>query len=318
VTVGLSLGLNILQLAFVVALSPLFAGIASRWRENVAFKRGPSIWQPYRDLRKFFSKEVRSSEISTWITRFAPYAVCLSPMLVTLLIPVLTDFPLFGAFAGDILASGFILAIGGFFLTIAAIDSGAPYGAMGASRTRMVGFLAEPVLIVVIFAISFVANSTIPYIVQQQWVHPPAHFFSPAHVLILVAFLMLIIAETGRLPVDNPTGHFELAMIDESKVLDFSGRSYALLKWGGWMKTTVLAVVFMNVLLAPWGLATSPALPALGIAIAVVFVKILVLLAVLVVIETSLAKLRLFRIAEYLGGAFVVAVTAMIAAVLGA
>jgi formate hydrogenlyase subunit 4 len=316
VTIALSLGLNLLQLAFVVALAPLFSGIAARWRENVQGKRGPSIWQSYRDLRKLFAKEERFSESATWISRFAPYAVCLSPMLVTLLIPVLTDFPLFGAFAGDMLAAGFILGIGGFFLALAAVDAGIPYGAMGASRTRMVGFLTEPVLIVTLFAVSFVANSTIPYIVQQQWLNPPAHFFSPAHVLILMAFFMLILAETGRLPVDNPSGHFELAMIDESKALDFSGRSYALVKWGGAMKATVLAVVFTNVLFAPWGLATTPALAALAIAVVAVFSKIVALLAILIVVETSVAKLRLFRIAEYLGAALVVAVTAMIAAVL--
>jgi formate hydrogenlyase subunit 4 len=315
-TIGESLGLNVLQLAFVGCLAPLFSGIVARWRENVQFKRGPSIWQPYRDLRKLFAKEGVSSESSTWIARFAPYAVCVSPMLVTLLIPVLTDFPLFGAFAGDMLAVGFILAIGSFFLTTAAVDTGVPYGAMGASRTRMVGFLAEPVLIVILFAVSFVANSTIPYIVQQQWMNPPSHFFSPAHVLVLVAFFMLIIAETGRLPVDNPSGHFELAMVDESKGLDFSGPSYALIKWGSAMKTVVLCVIFVNVLFAPWGLASVATPAALGGAICIVFVKIVVLLAVLLTVETSLAKLRLFRIAEYLGAAFVVAVTAMIAAVL--
>lgn len=315
-TIVTTLGLNLLQLAFVAGLAPLFSGIAARWRENLQFKRGPSIWQPYRDLIKLFSKEDRFSGSGTWVSRFAPYAVCLSPLLVTLLIPVLTDFPLFGAFAGDMLAAGFILGIGSFFLTIAAVDGGIPYGAMGASRTRMVGFLAEPVLIVILFAVSFVANSTIPYIVQQQWVAPPAHFFSPAHVLVLFAFFMLIIAETGRLPVDNPTGHFELAMIDESKVLDFSGPSFALLKWGGAMKMTVLCVVFVNVLFAPWGLASTAAAGPLLAAIAFVFLKILALLAALVVVETSVSKLRLFRIAEYLGAAFVVAVTAMIAAVL--
>lgn len=311
-----SLGLNVLQLAFVVGLAPLLGGIAARWRERVQFKRGPSIWQPYRDLRKLFSKEQRLSESATWISRFAPYAVCCSPMLVTLLIPVLTSFPLFAAFAGDMLAAGFILGIGSFFLTLAAVDAGVPYGAMGASRTRMVGFLAEPVLIVILFTVSFVADSTIPYIVQQHWVNPPANFFSPAHVLVLMAFFMLIIAETGRLPVDNPSGHFELAMIDESKVLDFSGRSFALVKWGSAMKSTVLCIIFVNVLVAPWGLAAVAAPEALLLAAVAVFVKIVALLGVLVVVETSLAKLRLFRIAEYLGAAFVVAVTAMIAAVL--
>jgi formate hydrogenlyase subunit 4 len=315
--VALSLGLNLLQLAFVAALSPLFAGVAARWRQNVAFRRGPSIWQPYRDLRKLFKKEELHSETRTWISQFAPYAACISPMLVAAIVPVLTDFPLFGAFAGDMLAIGFILAIGGFFLAIAAVDSGNPYAAMGASRERMVSFLAEPTLIVVLFAVSFVANSAAPYVVQRQWLASPAHFFSPAHVLVLVAFLMLILAETGRLPVDNPEGAVELAMIGESRFLDLSGRAYALVMWGNAMKDTVLAVIFVNVLVAPWGLASSASPGALALAIAWVSVKILLLQAVLVAIEASLAKLRLFRIAEYLGAAFVVAVTAMVAAVLG-
>ena len=158
--------------------------------------------------------------------------------------PGLTDFPLFFAFAGDMLAVGFIFAISGFFFTLAAIDGGNTYGAMGASRTRMVGFLAEPVIIIVLFTVSFVASSTIPYIVQQHWLHPVANFFAPSHILLLVAFFMIILAETGKLPVDNPTGHFELAMIDESKALEFSGRSAALIKYGGYMKFTVLAIVF--------------------------------------------------------------------------
>lgn len=314
---ALSIGLNILQLAFVAALSPLFAGVAARWRQNVAFRRGPSIWQPYRDLRKLFTKEQLRSETRTWISRLAPYAACIAPMLVALIVPVLTDFPLFGSFAGDMLAIGFILAFGGFFIAIAAIESGNPYGAMGASRANMVSFLAQPALIVVLFAVSFVANSAVPYVVQQQWLASPAHFFSPAHVLVLVAFFMLIIAETGSLPIDDPEGHVELAMIGESQLLDLSGRAYALVKWGGAMKSTVLAVIFVNVLVAPWGLASSASPSALALAIVWVTVKILILQVLLVGVEASLAKLRLFRISEYLGAAFVIAVTAMVAAVFG-
>ena len=119
----------------------------------------------------------------------------------------------------------------------------------------MVGFLAEPVFMIVFFTVSFVAGSTIPYIVQEKWVTPLANFFAPSHVLLVLAFLMLILAEGGRIPVDNPTGHFELAMIDESKSLEYSGRGMALMKWGGQMKLFVLMCIFLNVLLTPWGLA---------------------------------------------------------------
>jgi formate hydrogenlyase subunit 4 len=307
-----AIGLNLVQLAFVLGLSPLFAGVLSRWKEMVQSKRGPSIWQPYHDLRKLFSKEERISEDASWLFRFTPYVVCVVPLTVTLLIPVLTSFPLFLAFAGDMVAAGFIFSISGFFFTLAAIDGGNPYGAMGSSRTRMVGFLAEPVLIVALFTVSFVANSTIPYIVQQHWTHPISNFFVPSHVLLLIAFFMLILAETGRLPVDNPTGHFELAMIDESKALEFSGRGAALVKYGGYMKFTVLSIVFLNVLTTPWGLAASGAPLEVLAAVAAVSFKILVLVAAIVAVESTFAKLRLFRIAEYLATAFVISVTAMI------
>ncbi|HUA07973.1 MAG TPA: NADH-quinone oxidoreductase subunit H [Candidatus Acidoferrales bacterium] len=311
-----SIALNLAQLAFVLLLAPLFAGILARAKELVQSKRGPSILQPYRDLRKLFAKDERVPEESSWLFRTAPYIIFIVPLIITLLIPVLTNFPLFFAFAGDMLGAGFIFAISGMFFTLAAIDGGNPYGAMGASRTRMVGFLAEPVIIIVLFTVSFVASSTIPYIVQQHWVHPLANFFAPSHVLLLIAFFMVILAETGRLPVDNPTGHFELAMIDESKALEFSGRSAALIKWGGYMKFVVLAIVFLNVLTTPWGLASSAAVADVALAVVLVAVKVLILILIIVAVESSYAKLRLFRIAEFLAAAFVVSVTAMITEIL--
>ncbi len=307
-----SIALNIAQLAFVLVLSPLFAGILTRCKEIVQSKRGPSILQPYRDLRKLFGKDERVPEGSSWLFRTAPYLVFVVPLIITLLIPVLTNFPLFLAFAGDMLAVGFIFAISGLFFTLAAIDAQNPYGAMGASRTRMVGFLAEPVIIIALFTVSFVANSTIPYIVQQHWVHPIANFFAPSHILLLIAFFMIILAETGRIPVDNPSGHFELAMIDESKALEFSGRSAALIKHGGYMKFTVLAIIFLNVLTTPWGLASAGTTSAVVIAAAAVSLKILALVIAIVIVESSYSKLRLFRISEFLGAAFVISVTAMV------
>ncbi|MGH7990770.1 MAG: NADH-quinone oxidoreductase subunit H, partial [Limisphaerales bacterium] len=154
-----------------------------------------------------------------------------------------------------------------------------------------------------------------PYIVQEKWVTPLANFFMPSHVLTVLAFLMLILAEGGRIPVDNPSGHFELAMIDESKSLEYSGRGFALMKWGGQMKMFVLMIVFLNVLVTPWGLASATTLGAVLLAIPLVLFKIFCFLLVMVVIESSLSKLRLFRISEFLGAAFITSVAAMIAQV---
>jgi formate hydrogenlyase subunit 4 len=306
---------NLLQVLVVLAFTPLASGVLSRLKEMVQSKRGPSIIQPYLDLWKLFHKDEIVSEESSWIFRFTPYIVFVAPIFVTLLIPVLTNYPLFFAFMGDMLGGGFVLSLGGFFAALAAVDTANPYGPMGASRTRMVGFLAEPVFMIVFFTVSFVAGSTIPYIVQEKWVTPLANFFAPSHVLLVLAFLMLILAEGGRIPVDNPTGHFELAMIDESKSLEYSGRGMALMKWGGQMKLFVLMCIFLNVLVTPWGLARGQTVDAVILAVPLVLFKIFCFLLILVVIESSLSKLRLFRITEFLGAAFITSVAAMIAQV---
>ena len=303
---------NIIQVLVVMLFSPLIKGVIDRLKEWLQSKKGPNIIQPYRDIWKLFHKDEVVSEESSWLFRFTPYLVFTTPIFVTLLIPVLTDYPLFFAFMGDMLAGGSILALGGFFATLAAIDTANPYGPMGASRTRMVGFLAEPVFMIVFFTVSFVAGATIPYIVQKAWVTPLANFFNPAHVLVMLAFMMLILAESGRIPVDNPSGHFELAMIDESKGLEYSGRGAALMKWGGCMKFFVLLCIFLNVLVTPWGLASSESVWEVMLAIPLILLKMLGFVGVLVVIESSLAKLRLFRITEFLGSAFVTSVAAVV------
>ncbi len=306
------IGYNLLQVAVVIGFAPLLEGILSRLKEIVQSKCGPSVFQPYRDLAKLLCKDEIVSRESSWLFRAAPYVAFTAPIFVTLLIPVLTGYPLFFAFMGDMLGAGFILALGGFFVALAAVDTANPYGPMGASRTRMVGFLTEPVFLIVFMTISLVAGSTIPYVVQKEWVISPAAFFAPWHVLLLLAFLLLILAEDGRLPVDSVSGHFELAMIEKSKSLEYSGRGAALMKWAGAMKLFVLMVVFLNVLVTPWGLAVSTAPVEVLLAVPYVLFKMLLFLLVLVAIESSLAKLRLFRISEFTGAAFVIAVVAMV------
>lgn len=303
---------NVLQVLFVLAFAPLVEGVTNRLKEIIQSKRGPSIFQPYRDLWKLLHKDEIVSEYSSWLFRVAPYVAFAAPVFVALLIPVLTQYPLFFAFMGDMLGGGFVLALGGFFGSLAAVDTANPYGPMGSSRTRMIGFLAEPVFIVVFLTVSFVAGSTIPYIVQKRWITPFANFFEPSHILLLIAFLMLILAEDGRIPIDSPSGQFELAMIDRSKSLEYSGRGAALMKWAGAMKFLVLILIYLNVLVTPWGLAAGTGLGEVLFAIPLVLLKVFCFVLLLVYIESSLAKLRLFRITEFLGAAFVISVVAVI------
>jgi len=303
---------NVIQVLVVMALAPLATGILARFKERIQSRRGPSVFQPYRDIWKLFHKDEVVPEQSSWIFRATPYVVFVAPIFVALLIPVLTRYPLFFAFMGDMLGGGFVLALAGFFSTLAAVDSGNPYGPMGASRTRMVGFLAEPVFMIVFFTVSFIAGSTIPYIVHKHWVTPLSNFIAPSHVLLMIAFVMLILAETGRLPVDNPSGHFELAMIDESKSLEYSGRGAALMKWGSCMRFFVLCCIFLNVLVTPWGLTAGETTEAVLLAVPLVLAKVIGFVVVIAVIESSVAKLRLFRITEFLGAALVTSLAAMI------
>jgi formate hydrogenlyase subunit 4 len=304
--------INLLQALTVLLLAPLAKGVLNRLKERLQTRLGPPILQPYYDLWKLFLKDEVVSERASWLFRATPYVVFAAPLIVTLLIPVLTAYPLFMAFMADMVGAGFILALAGFFTAAAAIDAANPYGAMGASRTRMVGFLVEPIFMMIFFAVSFTAHSTIPYIVQQKWVASAATFFAPSHLLVIAAFVMIILAETGKIPVDNPSGDFELAMIDEAKNLEYSGRGAALMQWGGAMKLLVLMCVLLNVLVTPWGLATTTDPFDVLLAIPEVGLKVLLALVVLAAIEASLAKLRLFRIPEFLGAAFVTVFVALI------
>lgn len=303
--------INLIQVAFLLVFAPLLEGVLARLEEIIQGKRGPSIFQPYRDIFKLFGKDEVISEEASWVFRFAPIINFSMPIFVVLLIPALTVYPLFFAFMGDMVAVGFLMSLGGFFVALAAMDTGNVYGPVGASRTRMVGFLAEPVFILVFFSVSYIANSTIPYVVNAAWAQSWSSMLQPAHLLVMIAFFMLILADEGRIPVDSPSGKVEIAMIGHSKSLEYSGTGAALMKWGGALKLMVLMIVFLNVLVTPWGLATTTHLSDVLIAIPKVLGKMLIFLVALAVIETSLAKLRLFRISEFLAVAFVICLFAM-------
>ncbi|MBU2739027.1 respiratory chain complex I subunit 1 family protein [Acidithiobacillus concretivorus] len=305
------LALNLGQIAFILVLSPLVEGVLHRIEENIQGKSGVSIWQTYRDIWKLFGKDEVVSEQSTWVFRFAPIVAFVMPIFVVLLIPAFTAYPLFFAFMGDMVAVGFLMAVSGFFVALAGMDTGNIYAAVGASRTHMVGFLAEPVFIMVFFSVSYVANSTIPYFVNATWGASWSSMLQPTHLMVILAFFLLILADEGRIPVDSPAGKVEIAMIGHSKGLEYSGSSAALMKWGGASKLMVLALIFVNVLVTPWGLAPTTQWTAVLSAMGLVLLKLLAFVIILALVETTLAKLRLFRISEFLAVAFVICLFAV-------
>lgn len=298
---------------FVLSFAPLYRGILDRIQARLFFRVGPPIVQPYRNLRKWFGKETLRSNRTSWISGLAPIVYFCAPIIVTMLIPTLTRSPLPLAFMADMLGGGFILSAGGFFLLLADLDANSPFTALGVSRIRLVGVFAEPLITLIVFGAAAVGNSTIPFTVNaalasSQWVTAPTHW------MLLIAWFLFWIAETGRIPVDNPTSSSELSLIDPARTFEASGPDLALYEWGGWMKFMVIGLIGVNVLGTPWGLAsTAQSVPLLW-AMATDAIKLVLVGTVLVALEASFAKLRLLRIPEFLTASSVVALLAVLLA----
>jgi formate hydrogenlyase subunit 4 len=304
--------LQVIQSAVVLTLAPLYTGFIGRCEAIVESKRGPSIFQPYRDIAKQLRKESAISENATWVFRAAPVVAFSCYLAVSAIVPIITDEPLPLAFLGDLIGGAFILMLASFSITLAAMDTGSPVGGLGASRTAWVGSLAEPSLILVFFTVAALSNSDNPYLENHAIASSLSVYTLPTHLLGLVAFFMIVLAENGRIPIDSHGGSTEISMIEESRVLEYSGREYALVKWGSWMKLFLMSAIFMNVFVVPWGLGHADSILGGLQGIGALLGKLVVCGIVIVIIDTSFAKLRFFRIAEYLGGSFLLALIGIV------
>jgi formate hydrogenlyase subunit 4 len=306
------IALQVAQVVTVIAVSPLLQGVILQWEERVQRARGPGIFQPYRDLWKLFHKQLVVPETASWIYWAAPVVAFTCMLTVPILIPVLTDFPLPLSDMGDILGGGLILTLGSFAVVLAGLDSGSAYGGIGSSRSVMLGILAEPTLILVLVGITLLAKSMLPFVVNHLLVAQPSVYWSPAHLFLVFAFFVLLLVETDRLPIHSST-HIEVYMIEEARILEYSGSLLALLKWASMMKQFILYTIFCNVLTLPWGLSQrGTALGVLGAAIGL-FLRMLLVALVVVLVETAQSRLRFFRYQEPLAASFMLAVLAIAA-----
>ena len=246
--------LQICQVLAVLLLAPLLQGIILQFEERVQLAQGPGIFQPYRDLWKLFHKQIVVPETASWIYWIAPFVAFTAMLTVPILIPVLTDFPLPLSDMGDILGGGLILTLGSFMIVLAGLDTGSAYGGIGSSRAVMVAILAEPTLILVFVGITLLAKAMLPFVVNHLLVGSPALYLGPAHLFLIAAFFTLLIVETDRLPIHSST-HIEVYMIEEARILEYSGPLLAILRWASMMKQFILYTIFCNVLLIPWGLS---------------------------------------------------------------
>ena len=300
-----ALGAGILQLAVVAAGAPLLRGLTRTLKARLVGRRGPGPLQPYRDLVKLLGKEAVVSSTTSWIFRVTPYVLAATMLVAALVVPVVVARPPLG-FAGNAILLMALFVLGTFFLALAGLDAGSAFGGMGSSREVAVAALAEPTVILAIFALAMRAGTIDLGGVVERLGDEPALALSPGHLMAFAAFFIVMLAETGRLPVDNPATHLELTMIHEAMVLEYSGRYLALVEWASAMKLFLFLSLLANLFL-PWGVpsATTPA--ALGLGAVVLAGKLLVLAAALALIETTVAKLRLFRVPELLAGSFVLA-----------
>ncbi len=299
------------QVLTVLIFAPLLQGVILQFEERVQQAQGPGIFQPYRDLWKLFHKQIVVPQTASWIYWIAPFVAFTAMLTVPFLLPVLTDFPLPLSDMGDILGGGLILTLGSFMIVLAGLDSGSAYGGIGSSRAVMLGILAEPTLIVVFVGITLLAKAMLPFVVNHLLVANPSVYWSPAHLFLIAAFFVLLVVETDRVPIHSST-HIEIYMIEEARILEYSGPLLALLKWASMMKQFILYTIFSNVLLLPWGLSQKG--EALGIvgSIAALAAKFLVVAIAVVFTETAQSRLRFYRYQELLAASFVFAVLAII------
>ena len=299
------------QLVILLGFAPLIVGMIRKVKARLQCRRGASVLQPYADLSKLFQKQPVVSSTTSWIFTATPYIVFASTLAAGLLVPVfVSQNPL--NFAGNIIALVYLLALGTFFLILAGLDAGSAFGGMGSSREAIVATLTEPAMILSIFAIALTAGSTnLSTIVHKTALIEGIITAPPPHLMALAAFFIVALTETGRVPVDNPATHLELTMIHEAMILEYSGRYLALLEWAAGVKLLIFLSVIANVF-APWGIATSVTPTSIALGLAVYLVKVSGLAVVIGVIESMFAKLRLFRVPELLGAAFILSLLALV------
>jgi formate hydrogenlyase subunit 4 len=300
------------QVASMLAFAPVITGVIAKVEAQIQFRKGPSPLQPYYDIAKFFRKESLRPQTASPFFEVAPVIAVAAYCSIALLIPILTSFPLPLGTAGDILGGALLFGLAGFVTALAGVDSGSLYAGIGSSRTQSVATLVEPTLIFVFFTVALVSGTDLPYALNATLQDSASQYFRPSHLLAAAAFFLMLLVDTGRVPIESQSSTLEFGMIDEARLFEHSGPAMALFKWAASMKQFLLYVVFLNVLVVPWGLADARGAAGVLLALVLLLAKMVGLGLVIVVIESSVAKLRLFRIPDFMGAGFVLSVLAIL------
>ena len=298
------------QLALLLLLAPLVSGTIKLMKARLQMRRGPGLLQPYRDLYKLLRKGMVIPNTASWLFSATPYVVFCATLLAGLMVPTVAAETPIGLFGG-VLAVVYLLGLGRFFLALGGLDTGSSFGGLGSSREMTIAALAEPTLMLAVFTVAIGAGSTTlaemaRAAIGQQW-----RFLAPSQILAFAALFLVLIAETGRIPVDNPATHLELTMIHEAMVLEYSGPYLALIEWGASVKQLLLMTLLINVFW-PFGLPQVWSASGLVTGLGWLMAKLFLLSCGIVLVETTNSKMRLFRVPELMATAFVLGAMALV------
>ncbi len=292
----------------MLALAPLIDNLASKVKAVFQSRQGPPLFQPYYDLWKHYRKDAVRSTRTSWVYRAAPYVSFAGFLTAAEFVPIAATHPP-ASVGGDFFAVIMLFAFAHAFIAFAALDAASSFGGLGASRDTTLAALAEPGLILTVFTLAVAYGATSLGDVAERVRDLGLEAFTPTHLLLFGAVFMLTIAETGRIPIDNPATHLELTMVHEAQILEYNGKDLATLQWGLHVKELALVAILANVFF-PWGLAPGDVPTVVSV---LVFVGKAVLGIILIAsVESLTAKWRLFRLLEYMTIAFVLSFFALL------
>lgn len=305
--------LTLSQIVLLLLCAPLLTGWVKWVKCKLQARRGAPPWQPYRDLLKLFRKEVVLSDSASPVFRMAPYIVFSVTLLAGSVVPMLTIGLPTAAIADVIVLVGFF-ALGRFFLALAGMDIGTAFGGMGSSREMTISALAEPAMLMGTFTIAMTVHSTNLASITRYLLEQPIQLY-PSFVFSAMGILLVAVAESGRIPIDNPATHLELTMIHEAMILEYTGRHLALMELAAMLKLMIYNLLLMS-LFFPWGISENLSTLPLLTGFVSLILKLFLLGVALAVMETGLAKMRFFRAPQYLGLAFILCLLGMLSHVI--
>ncbi len=300
--------LSVLQVLFLLAIAPLVTGIIRKIKAYFQQRRGASIFQPYRDIAKLFHKDSVVSRDTSWIFSITPYISLAAVLVAGLLVPVFVTRTL--GFVGDLIVVVYLLGTVRFFTALAALDAGSAFGGMGSSREMMVSSIVEPTMLLSIFAMGLITGTTSLGSIAGALSSSGIDLVRPALFLASAAFLISTLAENARVPVDNPSTHLELTMIHEGMVLEYSGKKLGLMELSSMTRLVLYFTILSNVFF-PWGIANDLSAVGIGVGLVSILLKVLFLALIVAIIESSISKLRLFRLPNLLTVSFTLALLAV-------